>query len=147
MNFHKSQTFLAHICVRLKRTFALTVPVSTDMFATKAITENIVQAKVNRKELEVSIDREKQCLFSSVNDIIRVQIENHLESILTKVNSRLLNKLSRLFEGSHTCKNFINASSYNFTALEIGILNMGPKHVFREDFQVCDIVSFFEKAS
>ena len=96
------------------------------MFATKAITENIVQAKVNRKELEVS---------------------NHLESILTKVNSRLLNKLSRLFEGSHTCKNFINASSYNFTALEIGILNMGPKHVFREDFQVCDIVSFFEKAS
>ena len=63
------------------------------------------------------------------------------------MNPVLLNKLSRLFKDSHSCKNFLNASSYEFTDIEIGILNMGPKHVFREDFQVCDIVSFFEKAA
>ena len=134
-------------CVRLKRTFTITVPLSTDEFAKKAITENIINAKSKRKELEVLIDKEKQRLYSSLSNELKTEIDDYLSSILTKVNGRLLNKISRLFEETHKCKNFINASSYDFTEIEIGILSMGPKHVFREDFQVCDIVSFFEKAS
>ena len=83
-------------CVRLKRTFSITFLVSTEDFAKKAITENIINAKRQLKEFELLIDEDKKRLYPTVSNELKVEIDDYLSSILTKVNTGLLSKLSRL---------------------------------------------------
>ena len=59
----------------------------------------------------------------------------------------MFHKLSRLVTNHVKSCNFVNASKVEFTELESAILNLGPKHVFRDTFGVPDLASYFEKAA
>ena len=134
-------------CVRLKRTFSQEVPLSTEQFAKKALIENIVTAKRRKKELQTYIDENSTLLYGMVSDNLQSEISSHLENIVKKVNKKLMKKLVNLVKSKHKCENFLNLSNIEFTELEIAILNMGPKHVFRDNFHPSDIVSYFERAA
>ena len=55
--------------------------------------------------------------------------------------------MTKLVRESVKNSNFLNISKVEFTDLEISILNLGPKHVFRDFVNVPDITAYFEKAA
>ena len=98
--------------------------------------ENIINARLQRKELQRFIDDNQKDFVSSLPD-----------GILLKVNRRIYGKLTKLVRENVKNSNFINISKVEFTDLEISILNLGPKHVFRDFVSVPDIVAYFENAA
>ena len=70
-----------------------------------------------------------------------------IDGILHRPNHKIFKKIARLVSTHVTSRNFLNVSIVEFNELEVAILNLGPKHVFRNAFKVPDIVSAFEKAS
>ena len=111
------------------------------------LTENIINVKIKKKELELSFNSQKDVLFSMLDEDIQDEVSTHFDEILKRVNRKMFHKLSRLVTNHVKSCNFVNASKVEFTELEFAILNLGPKHVFRDTFGVPDLVSYFEKAA
>ena len=88
--------------------------------------ENIINARLQRKELKRFIDDNQKDFVSGLPDEIGLCVSNHLDGILLKVNRRIDGKLTKLVRESVKNSNFINISKVEFTDLEISILNLGP---------------------
>ena len=134
-------------CVKLNRTVSINVPLSTNEFSQRALAENIINARDKKKELQTLIEENKSILMSSLSVEMQPIISDHLESIGKQNNTQIMGKLTRLVKDNTRCSNFLNVSNVQFSELETSILNLGPKHVFRDLVKVPDIVAYFEKAS